>query len=485
MLYGDSMVSEIKRRSVFLLFLLFTFLLLSSLVTASYEIGLNTVDNAILPNESATFKVSISNFGRYAERFQIYTLDTHWVLQIVPPVSSINPESLQEYQINVRPKSTVRFGSSALDLIIKDLKTKTLHHESLIIDVENPNRLPGVYVPSVKLSALYDKSVDPRDNLVMTLNFQNRNALDIKNMSVVIDSQLFHKRYVTDLKPLGEKSDEQVFSLDPYQPPGEYPLTVSLILNNKTVNELSRTITIKKINDVVEQKKRTSFLFRSVTTLRIENKGNTEVTYTAELPTSIFRRIFSSAVQGKAVKKVDGSWVYLWNVTLSPKASENVTLTENYRLLVLLILLVAVAILIYYMVRAPLIVVKETILPKDEHDKSGTTSTLKVRIFVKNRVRKQLSNVQVIDRVPSIATYTEQNHLGTIQPTKVLRSKKGTVLKWELDLLEPYEERILSYSLASRLKIVGKMKLQSAKVVYVKSDGKERTLFTKNSVFEE
>jgi hypothetical protein len=67
----------------------------------------------------------------------------------------------------------------------------------------------------------------------------------------------------------------------------------------------------------------------------------------------------------------------------------------------------------------------------------------------------------------------------------VTTEKKGTLVKWELDVLEPYEARNLNYNLASRLRILGSMRLPSAKVSFITKDGKERVTYTKNLIYNE
>jgi len=94
---------------------------------------------------------------------------------------------------------------------------------------------------------------------------------------------------------------------------------------------------------------------------------------------------------------------------------------------------------------------------------------------MKNRSRKPVHNMLVTDGLPRITEFVESHHLGSLRPSRVARTmKKGTLLYWELDVLEPYEERIITYRMKSRLKIVGDMTLPRARVKFEQANGSER-----------
>jgi hypothetical protein len=53
--------------------------------------------------------------------------------------------------------------------------------------------------------------------------------------------------------------------------------------------------------------------------------------------------------------------------------------------------------------------------------------------------------------------------IGTIQPIKMIADEKGaTLLRWEIPEIEPYEERIISYKVKARLKVLGNFSLPPA-----------------------
>ena len=472
-------------KSRFLVIVLLALIAVQFVAAASFQISTTPLKNSILPNESAEFKLSITNFDKRAYQFQVYTLDTNWVIRSEPVVSMVQPQQQQEYTIWVKPIARMAYGSQGLALIVKNLDLKTLNPQSLIVHIQDPNKLPGVYAPSVQVTATYLDEVDPRRPFTLSLGLRNRNALDLSTIGVVIESPLFQKEYEAPLGPLDELNEDLYFTLDPHQQAGAYPLTITLYKEGKTVNQVQKQIIIKSLRDFRETPVDDGAFFRSTTTLTVENAGNTVEAYDAKLPTNWFRSLFSSTTPRTSTKKISGERYHVWTLDLKPGDTTTLNRVENYRLLVLALLLFLAALVAYFIFRSPIITVKEAISLKDPSGEEGT-SKLKVRIFIKNRSGRQLAGVTVIDRIPSIATYVAQQSLGSVTPTKVVTTeKKGTLVKWELDVLEPYEERILTYNLGSRLRILGRMNLPSAKVSFITKDGKERTTYTKNLVYSE
>ena len=101
---------------------------------------------------------------------------------------------------------------------------------------------------------------------------------------------------------------------------------------------------------------------------------------------------------------------------------------------------------------------------------------MKVRIFIKNRTAKAFYNLRLLDRAPSIAHVKMSEGLGVIEPTKIIRNeRRGTIIKWDFDSIEAYEERIVTYTIKARLKIIGNLGLPPVKAKFENVKGKQRT----------
>ena len=65
-----------------------------------------------------------------------------------------------------------------------------------------------------------------------------------------------------------------------------------------------------------------------------------------------------------------------------------------------------------------------------------------------------------------------------LKPSRMISADKThSLLMWNLEVLDPYEERLLTYKLKSQLNIVGNMRLPSSKVKFLTPAG-ERTYYS-------
>jgi ribosomal protein S10 len=61
-----------------------------------------------------------------------------------------------------------------------------------------------------------------------------------------------------------------------------------------------------------------------------------------------------------------------------------------------------------------------------------------------------------------------------MKPSRMTKTTaKGTILHWDLDKLDAFEERIITYRLKSKLRVVGDMSLPRAKVKFTYGAGKK------------
>ena len=93
-------------------------------------------------------------------------------------------------------------------------------------------------------------------------------------------------------------------------------------------------------------------------------------------------------------------------------------------------------------------------------------------INIKNPSNHTVHDITVFDKVPNIAEVLHEFGVGTLSPIKILKSEKdgSTLLKWNVDKLDAYEDRIISYRIRPRLSIVGDFSLPKSTVKYKKDD---------------
>ena len=97
---------------------------------------------------------------------------------------------------------------------------------------------------------------------------------------------------------------------------------------------------------------------------------------------------------------------------------------------------------------------------------------MKVIINVRNRGTRRLEHIEVTDIISNIANIEKDLYIGTLQPTKMHHAKEGSVIKWDIDKLDPSEERVITYKIKSSLAILGDFTLKAA-IARFRSNGRD------------
>lgn len=444
---------------------------------ASYGLDVAPVKNDIFRNESAVYTITVDNFQSFDTRFQIYTIDPSWNIRTDPVTPAVPANSRQSFTLYVRPTGDASFGAQGLSVNFKDLGTGSLLKRELVVNLRSGSERIGEYAPAVTLDVFMPYEVDPREPVPVRLEMRNRNRLNITNLTVIVQSDHFSKTFQTSLPPLSERTrDVTNLRIDPLTPPGETEMLVQLIYNGEQLTRLEKNYRVEEYTTVQRNVQTDNAFFKTAKTVTVRNEGNVENTAVVSVPTSMLKTLFiSSSI--KHVREVqDGQSALVWRIDLAPNETRTFTYTENYRVLALLLLLIIGGGIAYLLLRSPLVMMKEAVGVAKEDG----VSRIKVRIFLRNRSSRIIRDLQVTDRVPSLADVVETESPGTLNPNKMAVSeKKGTLLRWNLDVLEPYEERVLTYQAKSKLKIIGRMSLPKARARFTYKD-KERAVHSNN-----
>lgn len=475
--------SALSSKALFLTIIILSALLSSTAVFAASEfnVNVNPVVNRITPDDVAAYNITITNKG---DTDRIYSLKlssgdaTNWILS--PNSMKVSAGETSSEILNVFPKSTTGVGSYELMLQVAYLSDTEEVPLNLYMNFEG---LYLDYTPNVALSVSTVEVQDPRESMKVSVLMRNRNMLDMKNLTLRIKSDMFYKEVNLSLGPRKEFSSEYLFDLEALQSPGIYKIRLELYypVNDKVVAEAETEFKVDAYSTVTPKydSSKSWFIRRDIIT--VENIGNYERTKDISMKMPWFKRMFVSSDADADFVRMEGKSYLQWNPSLKPMEIKTITVTTNYRPLIVIILLLIVALVAYFMLRSPLILLKEAgVVEQDEHG----ISEIKVKIFIKNRSRKALEQITVTDKVPGITEYVESNNLGSMKPSRMTRTTaKGTILHWDLDKLDAFEERIITYKLKSKLKFVGDMALPRTRVKFVYGNGKERFVISPQPLF--
>ncbi|MFH1770063.1 MAG: hypothetical protein ABH828_00730 [archaeon] len=444
-----------------------------SVSATSFYVSQEPIKENIFISEVAEFDLTITNMLTTPDVLTFSTQDPSWILLTQQAAITTGVDHVT---LKIDPGSQIPLGIYVVNVKIKSAKSGEFKNELFQINIRPYDPIFGEYRPSIQFSATIDKQVDPRNKVPISVFMKNRNALDISEMQVLIDGKLFYKEFAASLGPLEEKRTEYLFEIDSTQEPGLYPLNVQLIVKNVTISQSTQNYEVIAYSDVSSKLVPESFFFKTTQVITVENDGNTKKTETISIPMPLIKRIFTySDIKGTSAK-IGGEPVLQWDVTIEPQELVTINVTTNYRIPIGIIILAIVILILYYSFRSPVLMTKEAIVTVISAEEG--VEHLKLRLFVKNRSKNPIDRVTVFDRVPGIAEVLKTKTLGTIHPEKITKQeKKGTIIKWNLENLEPFEERIITYEIKSKLKIIGNISLPGSRATFLDKK-KERTIYS-------
>lgn len=463
-------------RRVFLTLFLLVYLA-STALALDFSADVKPSSQAIRINETARFTLTITNEGVSSEAFEIYSPDVQWDVATDPSTNRILEVpggKSSTTALTVRPLY-VNPGLYVVGLVVKRSGTSELVAKSLEIGITKD--VPGEYAPSIRTALDFSDDLDPRSNASLRIELENQNRRDLGEIQIKVRSNLINQDLLTKLGPLEKKQLSLSYQIDQHTPPQNDNLRVTAFAQwkNKTVQFDSPPIPFSVISygGVEEKVEQDQFLLANTKELRFTNTGNIPRTKTYKERMSLSQQWFMTVEPDPQVKQGEDGTYYIWKVDLAPGQEATVTIIENYRPVGYAILLIFVIIIGFFFVRTPVITRKAAMVVET---KEGGISELKVLITIKNRSSSMLSSLEVVDRVPQIAEIKPDHEVGTLRPTQILRHEsKGVQLKWELENLDPQEERILSYKIRTKLSVLGGLNLPPCRIGF-KHFGYSRTV---------
>ncbi|MFH0870236.1 MAG: hypothetical protein V1866_04230 [archaeon] len=470
-----------NRKLVPLIAILTIFVVLSMASVSAFSYFVYVTNNTITKDESATFNILVKNTLDQQDYFTISTRDVNWVATTTPSSSKIGPNQEVEFLLELKPKQHVSEGKTYfVPIRIKSEITGFFYEEreKFAVYVVSPNLKSGIYTPTITPSVVIAKTVDPREKLSVKVNLWNRNPRELKGLHITINGQEFSQSYTTDLLPLEDKTNEILFGVSPFLAPGKRTLVLTVRFENKTIAESTTEYEILGYVEMKETAKKENSIFRSVETFSIYNNGNLEGVAEHKISMNLFQRLFTKVTpDARKEKGDDGKSYYVVRENLATQKYLNIKMVTDHRLLVTIILLIIISTALYFVFRSPIIVVKNA-------EPLGRTtdglSEIKVRLYLKNRSKKSINHIRITDSIPSIVDIEKNKHIGSMDPVNISKSRNGTLVRWEFDALEAYEERIIAYTIKSKLKLVGGIRLPSARARFDTKKGNERVTHSNN-----
>lgn len=414
-------------------------------------------------NETAFYDLTITNTGP-ADEFQLYSL-----VGVSLEPSRVRLESGIPTKLTLRATPGDKLldntrGFVRFEYEIFNTLSGTSKHELMmkIIDLGD-----AFFIRPV--------SVEPGDTTAI-VTLQNLENTRFNNLRIKVDSPLFE--------------DEQTVSLNPYEivnitvpinteaarklVAGTYSLRVEFHYAGAEDRIIPDLKYLEKGGIAVSE----SFEGVVVRTKITEktNEGNVPVTVTISERRDIFTRLVTDYDPTPDTVSKRGFYViYGWQKHLAPSESLHVTATTNYTLpLIFLALIVLAVVIVKIYIRRSLSLVKRVSFVRTR----GGEFALKVTIHAK--AHRALANVHITDHIPhSMKLYESYG----IKPDAVHEATRS--VSWHLAHLNAGEERVFSYIMYSKIRVVGSFELPAAHATYTHNGAHVSVLSNKTSFASE
>lgn len=450
-------------------------------VSAEFNTSYEATKNIITVDDTAVFSISVQNYANENDSFKITVHDDFWSVSTSPIYVyqtqfglEISKKSTDTFQLFLKPLSTLTPGIYTVPYFIESKNTKEIINRTLYVIIRPAGKFFGEYAPALRANLEINNNglIDPRNPAVLSVKLENLNPLNYSELVIDLTSDLFSRQIKTSLYPLEQKTETIEIQLDPVQPPRRETVVATIRWGPEVLKTVKKSLEIISYSELILSESEKSGFLKKVEKRVYTNVGNVERKEKVFVEVSGFNKVFSKTNPEAKVEKKDNKIFLTWEMDLNPQERYEITIRYNYRLPFFLLLAVVIGVVLYFYFRSPVLIRKEGEIVQVT---SGGITEVKILLYIRNRSKHQVSKIKVMDKIPNIADVKDEFIVGTMKPVKIVRhDKKGTLMEWEIPLLDAFEERIISYKIKSKLSIVGFFNLPPAIVKFRDEKQRER-----------
>ncbi len=460
-------VSDIKMRR--LLFVAVLCMLALSVSAVDFTVSLFPSERTIKSNETAVFELELEHNSPVEELFEVFSNDVTWDVRpekiLTVPAGEKLKTNLLIHPLNLNP------GAYNLPIFFKRMGSSDQQKVYLYVAVESQFPEDATYLPAVRGVATVNDEIDPREGMTIKLSLENQNRRILDKVNVRVRSSVINKDYTTSLGPLEKKTLTFLAELDPLTPPQKDALQISIVVPEKEkayqFDLFPSPFEVVEYGIVVPSVEAQKSFLKTTETVTLTNAGNKPLSHVYRVPAWFAKKWFIFGVP-EARKEAGG---LVWEVPLEAGGSAQLSITYNYRPLFWLFIIAVIIVAAYYVFRSPIAVAKRASVVSSHE---GGITELKVVIELVNRSSKVIRNVRVMDLAPNLADVEKEFKETILAPSKIVpHENTGTLVRWDIDMMEAKEHRIVMYKMRTRLQVLGGMTLPVTAVRYF-IDGNER-----------
>ena len=454
-----------KKLLIISMFLVLFLGVVSASEFAIYEIDSTTI---IEPGEVSEYTLRISNLQSSVLNIQIQgdsfvglPSSSLEYVRVEPSIITLGSHESQEVLVEIKLKEDAITQKRYKTYVTATVLNKEGIEEKFNLDVfaKEPEKKISIYVKD------FPETIEPGKDFIFTLRLENNVPESLNNVNVYVTSELFEDHQTIQLFETQEREMEFNFPIESTAPSGAYEFGVRVFYGDEMQGSTEEDFSISLNKDVTESIEDVAkFLHRDITVTKTNN-GNYVVGESYDLELGPIEKWFARYSIRPTYKDSVGSH---WSFNLEPGENYSINAKIDYRPLVIaLIAIIVFTLLMVYWLSKGVIVKKEVFKLKQT---SEGVSDFKIMLHIKNNTNKTVKNLMLIEMLPRVINPLPK--FGTLRPNNVQKGEKGVRMIWRIHELLKGEERIISYDVEAKMKIIGQFMLPQAMAKYRTHRGK-------------
>lgn len=420
-------------------------------------------NDQIIPGGRATFTYLVTNNLAQETKytFTANPLDTYPFSQTIqrvisePGTFTLAPGKSQEVSvtISINPDSPPRLQYLTKLYVEVATDPQKRVEVPLILNIVRPQQL-------VLFETNLPDELIPSQEQRFDLTYQATANILILNSTIHVVSEFFEQTFTTPIHFRTPQTRTIPFDIPASTNPGTYTLEIKAEREGSIIGTYKKTFTVGKNPDVQEKiAKENTFLTKKITLIK-ENAGNLNVQEEIKISLTKLQQLFT--ITSPAPTHIDNN-VYVWEFELKPGEQGVVTVFIDYRSLAIGIgLIILFAIILIYLYNKKIFITKTVYKVTSEKD---GISAIKVRLSIINKTHN-IDHVTLVESIPRLMS--ANGEFGTLKPRSIQKTPMGHKLIWEFGHLKKGEERLITYTLHSKMHLVGTIRLPPAHINYIK-----------------
>ena len=461
-LYIKKLIGLLMKKCAF--FFLIVALLPIVIAQSNLEVEQTVKEQVIIAevDTKAKYTLTITNNNNATDFFEVYSLVG---VSIIPKqLGYINKGETKNFNIEISLHERTRNERRGIYLFDYEIKGRDTGFFEDRMSVEIVNFKDAL--------AFSIKDIEASDDQV-TIYVENLLDYSFEELKITSESDVFTLSENVKLDPFGKVTLRAPINAESVKQilAGEYEAIFNLEFKG-AIETSKATYKQLEISGVSSASESEGLIIRK-STFSKTNQGNTEIEIELTDKKDILSRLLTTySIKPSEIERKGFVVHYRWRASLNPAESFTIESVTNYTLpFIVLIIFVLVIVGLKIYIRKPLELEKRSYFVKTK----GGEFALKIKVVLK--ARDNVEDVRLDDWIPHITKLYEG--FGKV-PDNI--DEKSRRLTWKVGDMRAGEERVFSYIIYSKIKIIGSLDLPKS-VAHYKHEGKILEAFSNKTLF--